>query len=81
MSNAIASFGSRQGLRALDPDLPFLASEAAIDIDNMLAGVGVRSQAISDLAELLNTSIDLSPGGSFTRSQIDPGTLTVLGRL
>jgi len=49
---------SKQGFRALDPDLPFLASEAAVDIDNMLEGGARDSTAIDRLVELLDTSID-----------------------
>lgn len=69
---------SSKGLRVLDPDLPLLASEAAIDIDNILSHRSRDFTAIRDLAERLKNSIKMSPAGS-PHSLMDPATLTVLG--
>ena len=72
---------SNQPLRALDPDLPFLAIEAAVDIDNMLSNRSEDFKAIQRLTDRLKNSIDLSMEGKHYRSsnQLDPATLTVLG--
>lgn len=64
-------------LRALDPDLPFLASEVAIDIDNMLSGTSNDQTAMRLLAEKLSQAI--GPNGGPLRSRMDMATLTVLG--
>ena len=66
-------------LRALDPDLPFLAAEAAVDIDNMLVGSSRDLRAVRRLAEQLKNSIRLSDTGGSPHSLMDPATLTVLG--
>ena len=79
MSSALAPSHSVKGLQALDPDLPFLASEAAIDLDNLLSNKSKELTAIRRLAEQLKNSIHLSESGSCPRSLMDPATLTVLG--
>lgn len=66
-------------LRALDPDLPFLASEVAIDIDNMLSGTSNDQTAMRLLADKLSQAIGLDPDGGPLRSRMDMATLTVLG--
>jgi hypothetical protein len=70
---------AEQVFRALNPDLPFLASEAAVDIDNILAGGARELGKIRELVELLNTSVNPASEESVPISQLDPGTLTVLG--
>lgn len=67
-----------QALRALDPDLPFLASEAAVDLDNLLSHRARNLDAIRRLADRLNHSIEASRTGA-TRSLMDPATLNLLG--
>lgn len=79
MSSTVSLFNSHPGLRALDPDLPFLASEVAIDIDNLLAGVSTDQKAMRLLAGQLLNSIEVDSAGGPPRSQMDMATLTVLG--
>jgi len=79
MSSTVGLFNGNPGLRALDPDLPFLASEVAIDVDNLLAGVSVDQKAMRLLAEKLLNSIEIDSAGGPPRSQMDMATLTVLG--
>lgn len=67
-----------KGLRALDADLPFLAAEAAVDIDNLLTDGGTLSESVLRLAELLRQSVDVGTG-STPKSLMDPATLSVLG--
>ncbi len=66
-------------LRVLDPDLPFLASEVAIDIDNMLLGTSKDQIAMRRLAEKLSQAIESDSDGGVLRSRMDMATLTVLG--
>ena len=79
MSSTVSLFNGNPDLRALDPDLPFLASEVAIDVDNILAGVSVDQTAMRLLAEKLLNSIEVDTAGGPPRSQMDMATLTVLG--
>ncbi len=66
-------------LRALDPDLPFLAAEVAIDIDNMLLGTSNDRTAMRRLAKKLSQGIEPDPDGGPLRSRMDVATLAVLG--
>lgn len=68
-----------QGLRALDPDLPFLAAEVAIDIDNLIAGRSDDRTAMLRFAGILSQSIDTDPPTAPPRSRMDLATLTILG--
>ncbi len=78
MSYKLASQGNK-GLRALDPDLPFLASEAAIDIDNLLSNRDKNLTAMRCLAERLKNSIKLDSTDGTSHSLMDLATLTLLG--
>ncbi|MEW6113954.1 MAG: hypothetical protein AB1664_17605 [Thermodesulfobacteriota bacterium] len=77
MSQALSRDEESQELRVLDADLPFLAVEAAIDIDNLLSGRSKDMQARLKLAHQLRNSVD-RPNGT-PRSLMDAATLTVLG--
>jgi hypothetical protein len=80
MSSALVPTQSNQGLYALDPNLPFLASEAAVDIDNLLFDRPPRDlTAMRRLAGRLNNSVEKGTPGGALRSLMDPVTLTVLG--
>ncbi len=80
MSSALVPTQSNQGLYALDPNLPFLASEAAVDIDNLISDRPPRDlTAMRRLAERLNNSVVKDSVGGPLRSLMDPVTLTVLG--
>lgn len=79
MSSTIAPSAGKSGLRVLDPDLPFLASEVAIDVDNMLLGISDDKTAMRKLANKLLQSTDPATAGGPPRSRMDMATLTVLG--
>ena len=66
-------------IHALDPDLPFLASEAAVDLANLRYGDSQRMEAIRNLADRLKKSIKKNSSGVPSRSLVDPDALTVLG--
>ena len=63
---------------ALDPDLPFLASEAAVDLANLRHGGPPHMEAIHELAERLKKSIKRDQAGVPSYTLIDPDTLTIL---
>ena len=70
---------SKQGLRALDPNLPLLATEAAVDIENILFNREKNYTAIQHLGDQLNNSIKPSSSNGPLSSLMDSATLTVLG--
>ena len=77
MASLAEDIVGNKALRVLDPDLPLLAAEAAIDIDNLLSNRSKDMTAISKLAELLKNSIKVNSIG-FPHSLMDPATLTIL---
>ncbi|MFA4986983.1 MAG: hypothetical protein WC712_10395 [Candidatus Brocadiia bacterium] len=66
-------------LQVLDPNLPSLAAEAAVDIENLLQGTASDWGAITKLGHLLRNSIEFPEQGSSPRSLMDPPTLVMLG--
>ena len=66
-------------LSALDPDLAFLASQAAIELDALLSQRSTELAAVRELAEQLRNSITLSSADGGPQSLMDPATLSVLG--
>jgi hypothetical protein len=79
MTSTLVPTQRNQGLYALDPNLPFLASEAAVDIDNLLSGRSQDLKAMRSLAERLKNSVQKDNVGGPLHSLMDPATLTVLG--
>lgn len=67
-----------QALRALDPELPFLATEAAVDIDNLLSTGNQDFQAMQNLSKLLRNSLSKLPGDERPRLLLDLATLSVV---
>lgn len=65
----------------LDPDLPFLASRAAVELDAILNGESTEKPSVEKLAERLRESLDEpdSPGAK-RGLLIDTATETVLGQ-
>jgi hypothetical protein len=74
---ASLSFGNE--IHALDPDLLFLASEAAVDLANLISGDSDEVDAIKQLANTLKNSIKKGPSGTPSRSLMDPAALIILG--
>ncbi|MBA7515519.1 hypothetical protein ES705_07561 [subsurface metagenome] len=79
MSTTITKNRKITSLRVLDPDLPYLASEAAIEYDNLLLGRKSNFKSVYILAERIRNSFEIDRGNGATRSLMDPATLTVLG--
>ncbi len=70
---------NRPEFHALDPDLPSLAAEVAIDVDNLLAGTSTDQDAMQQLANKLKHSIEHDSNGDPSRARMDMATVTVLG--
>jgi hypothetical protein len=79
MATQTAREGQGPRLQALNPDLPFLASEAAIELDRVLAGYASDLTAVRQLAEQLKNAVGLPGANGGAQSLMDPATLSVLG--
>jgi len=71
---------SEPTLRALDPDLSFVASQAAIELDNLLLGKGGRLDAVSRLASYLRESTGGIVGVAEKKHLMDPQTIDLVSR-
>ncbi len=67
-------------LQIMDPDLPLLASKAAIELDNEIAGRPADLEPVRRLASLLRNSIAQADTAGSLKSLMDPSTVTALGR-
>lgn len=67
-------------LRALDPDLPMLASQAAIELDNIRLGIPDETSAADRLSGLLENSMETGPNAAERRARIDSITVTLIER-
>lgn len=79
MASATTQSSTISEIRALDPDLPFLASEAAVDLANLRYGQSQRFEAIRRLAARLRNSIKKDDSGAPSRALMDPAALTIVG--
>ena len=80
MSEAISPpvfFSSR--IQVLDPDLSLLASQAALELDNLLLGQTVEPIAVRQLGKALKNSFT-GVGSTPRKSLVDPGAVAVIGR-
>jgi hypothetical protein len=64
-------------LDAFDPGLSFLASQAAVALDNLLLGKPSEMQAVKLLGARLAHSTEEIEGGEGRRSLMDPATISV----
>ena len=67
-------------LSALDPDLPLLASQAAIELDNFIRSKGTEFSATKRLALLLSRSFETMQGLPAHSSLADPATVSLVSR-
>ena len=68
-------------IEVLDPDLPMLASQAALELDNKHLGQHVEPVATKLLAEALKNSFaPFEANASARKSLVDPGAVAVIGR-
>lgn len=68
----------QQMLRALDPNLPFLASEAAIELDNLLLAQTGSLDNVKLLAERLKNTSEKVDGDTTRRALMDLPTVEVI---
>lgn len=66
--------------RSLDPDLSFIASQAAIELDNLLLRTGGGLDAVARLAGCLQRSTGITGGGTETKHLMAPQTIDILSR-
>lgn len=66
-------------LRALDPDLPMLAAQAAMELDNCLSSGERNFGAVRQLSVRLKNSFSLG-GSSVPKSLLDSGTISLIGQ-
>ena len=63
-----------------EADLSGLASKAAIEIDNVILGLGKKQDAIRRLAKRLSQSLDETIKGTECRSLMNPTAVSIMGR-
>ena len=67
-------------LEVLDPDLPLLASQAAIELDNLIRNNDIGTSAVKRLSELMINTLAQEDDKEKPNLQIDSGTVAVVGR-
>jgi len=67
-------------LRALDPDLPMLAAQAAMELDNFRLQQSSEFDAVAQLATRLKNCFANVPDSPTTKALLDSGAVSVLGR-
>lgn len=78
MDAAAPREGPGAKLRTSDPGLPFLASEAALELDRLLAGCTTGLGAVHQIAERLQNAAGHRCSKSAADWQMDSATLSVL---
>jgi len=69
-----------QTSRPLNADLPLLASQAAVEIEALIAQKPIGSRAVQQLARVVEDSLGRPPGSDSTPGALDPVTLAVFAR-
>ena len=69
---------SRSRLSATDPNLAFLASRAAIELDRILQGKSIGTEAIGELAGLLRNSSENIVDNEEPATLWDPATISLI---
>lgn len=65
-------------LSAMDPTLSFLASQAAVELDNMLSQGTHDLEAVQLLGDRLGKSTEAISGSTDRRALMDPATLSII---
>ncbi|MBI1955508.1 MAG: hypothetical protein HYS38_03855 [Acidobacteria bacterium] len=74
----MAKLASTETLRALDPDLPLLASKAAIELDVFIRGNAGELKATKLLASMISRSFPGGEEGKEPKFFIDPAAATLI---
>ena len=80
MSMVIQEPGPQSPLQGLDPNLSFIASQAAIELDNLLLGTSKKLDAVHDLALRLKNSAEEISGSTTMRNLMDPQSIRVFSQ-
>lgn len=67
-------------LQGLDPNLSFIASRAAIELDNLLLGTSKNLDAVHELARRLKNSAEEISGSTTMRNLMDPQSIRVFSQ-
>ena len=78
MLNVSDNAANLPAVSILDPDLPFLASRAAIELDNLLLAQPSSLSAVQDLGKRLREATELRTSGSDCRTLMDPPTVSAI---
>ncbi|MGO8744833.1 MAG: hypothetical protein ACLQNE_02480 [Thermoguttaceae bacterium] len=78
MAEATLSPRRKQTFSALDPRLSFLASQAAVELDNLLLDKGTELEAVRKLGIRLEESMESSAETGERRTFLDAPTVSVL---
>jgi len=73
-----AAFLGQPRLRPLDPDLPLLAAQAAIELDALRLSKYTEMTAFKELRSMLKNSFFENAGADRRKSLIDPGAESLL---
>lgn len=79
MTTTIMSGIDQRKLRASDPRLPLVASQAAIEFDNAIQGKVVEFKSAKRLAKFLEDSFEQPVGYSVKRLSLDTSTAGIIG--
>ena len=80
MNCSVAETPPQERIRAIDPDLPMLAAQAAIELDNFALGRGSSASAVCKLASRLKNAFQPPNGTGSRRSLMDVSTKILVGR-
>lgn len=67
-------------LRALDPNLPMLAAQAAMELDSFKITGEIHFVAIKELLDRLKNSLGTTSGSPTSKPLLDSGTVSLVGR-
>lgn len=80
MSTVIQEPGPQSPLQGLDPNLSFIASQAAIELDNLILGTSKKLDAVHELALRLKNSAEEISGSTTMRNLMDPQSIRVFSQ-
>jgi hypothetical protein len=80
MSAVLQQPRTESPLQGLDPSLSFIASRAAIELDNLLLGLSDTLDAVQQLASRLKNSAEEVSGTSVKRNLMDPEAMCVFSQ-
>lgn len=80
MSVTVNNNSSPTPIQALDPHLSLIASQAAIELDNLRLGTATDFEAVTKLASRLKDSMGEIPGSGRTKGLMDPQAIHILSQ-